>query len=65
MTTDIDVYRSAKLLIKQHGEDAEIHASMRADKLLEAADMDGQRAWLQIIEAIKELQSTTPTGAVH
>ena len=30
MTADIDVYRSAKLLIKQHGEDAEIQASMRA-----------------------------------
>ncbi len=34
MTTDIDIYRSANLLVKQHGEYAPIHAAMRADKLM-------------------------------
>ncbi len=30
MTSDLDIYRSANLLVKQHGQDAPIHAAMRA-----------------------------------
>ncbi len=60
MTSDLDIYRSAKLLIDQHGEDAARDAAMRADALLEAGDMEGRRVWLRIREAIKELQRTRP-----
>ncbi len=49
LTSDLDIYRSAKLLIDQHGEDAPIFAAMqaakRADALLEAGDMEECR-WL-------------------
>jgi len=65
MTTDIDVYRSANLLIKQHGDDAEIHAAMRADELLASGDLDGQRVWMQIIKAIKDFRNLNPKGLVH
>ncbi len=41
MIPDLDIYRSANLLVKQHGEDAPIHAAMRADAMLEAGDLDG------------------------
>ncbi len=34
MTSDLDIYRSANLLVKQHGEDAPIYAIMKVDKLL-------------------------------
>ncbi len=30
MTSDLDIWRSANLLVKRHGEDAPIHAAMRA-----------------------------------
>ena len=30
MTSDIDIYLTANELIKQHGEDAPIHAAMRS-----------------------------------
>ncbi len=43
MTSDLDIYRSAKLLINQHGEDAPIFAAQQADKCLEAGDLDGKR----------------------
>ena len=56
MTSDLDLYRSAKLLIDQHGQNATLEAAMRADKLLAAGDMDGKRAWLLNIAAIEELQ---------
>ncbi len=69
MTTDLDVYRSAKALIDQHGEfEAKLHAAMRADELLEAGDMDGRRVWLRVLEAVRELTSKEPPGegaAVH
>ena len=60
MPSDLDIYRSAKLLIDQHGEAAARHAAMRADALLEAGDIEGRRVWLSIREAIKELQRTRP-----
>ncbi len=52
--------RSAKLLIDQHGEDAARHAAMCANTFLEAGDMEGGRVWLNIVDAIKELQRTRP-----
>ncbi len=57
MVDDLDIYRSANELIEQHGEDALIHAAMRADELMEAGDMDGEAVWLRIIKAIEELLS--------
>ena len=57
MTSEIDIYRTANELIEQHGEDASIHAAMRADELLEAGDMDGKAVWLRITKAIDELLS--------
>ncbi len=31
MIPDLDIYRSANLLVKRHGQDAPIEAAMRAD----------------------------------
>ena len=31
MTSDLDIYRTANELIKQHGEDAPIQAAMRVE----------------------------------
>jgi hypothetical protein len=41
MIPDLDIYRSAQVLIKQHGPDTPVHAAMRADAMLEAGDLDG------------------------
>jgi hypothetical protein len=30
MISDLDIYRSAKVIMRQYGEDAQIHAAMRA-----------------------------------
>ncbi len=38
MTSNLDIYRSAKLLIKQHGDNAARHAAVQADKRAEAGD---------------------------
>ena len=40
MTSDLDIYRTANLLVEEYGADgAGMHAAMRADELLEAGDM--------------------------
>ena len=57
MTDDKDIYRSAQVLIDRHGDDAPIHAAMRADAMLEAGDLDGLATWKQILSAIDELLS--------
>ncbi len=62
MTSDLDIYRSANELIKQHGEDAPIHAAMRADELMEAGDMEGVAVWGRIVKAIEELLSEERPG---
>jgi len=53
---DPDIFRAAKLLIDQHGEDAPIRAAQRADQLLVGGDLDGATVWRRILEAIEELQ---------
>ncbi len=45
MTADLDIYRSANVLIREHGEDAPIEAAMRADAMLEKGDLDGAATW--------------------
>ncbi len=41
MLPDLDIYRSANLLVKRQGEDAPIHATMRADAMLEKGESNG------------------------
>ncbi len=53
-------YRSANFLVKRHGEDAPIHATMRAEALLEAGDLDGYAVWRRILRAVGELQQKQP-----
>ena len=60
-----DIWRYAKALIYSYGNDAPIHAAMRANELLARGDMDGAAVWRQVITAIKELQNMKPNGAVH
>ncbi len=67
MTSDLDIFRSASLLVKQHGPDAPIHAAMKADAMLEAGDLDGAAVWKRIVRAVEELQRVEPRpgGKVH
>ena len=55
LTSDLDIYRSAKLLIDLHGDEATIEAAMNADAMLEKGDKDGKRAWARNTNAIEEL----------
>ena len=51
MIPDLDIYRSANILVKRHGQDAPIHAAMRAGKMLEAGDLDGYAVWKRALSS--------------
>lgn len=67
MAEETDIYRTAKILIELHGEDAPIQAAMKTDAMLAAGDVEGQAVWRRILAAVDELVSTDrPEGAgVH
>lgn len=58
MTSDRDIWVSAKLYVDRHGEAAPVEAAMRADALAERGDYAGQRTWLRITAAIEWLQDS-------
>ena len=43
--------RAANLLIKQHGQDAPIHAAIHADAMLEKGDLDGYAVFKRVVKA--------------
>jgi len=65
MPTPIDIYRSAHILIKQHGDNAEERALETMRKFMDAEDVAGASVWLTIAQAINKLQQETPNGTVH
>lgn len=64
MAFEIDILRTANLLIQQHGEqDATLRAAMRADELLGQGDLKGAAVWRRVIKAIDLLTAEPPADA--
>jgi hypothetical protein len=62
--SDLDITRSAHLLIQQHGDDATARARQRVEEMRRRGDAAGADTWLRIIVAIGTL-GTPPTDARH
>ncbi len=60
MTSDLDIYRTASVLIREHGEEADLVAAMRADSFLDDGDIDGSAIWKRVLKAIKDIQRQEP-----
>ncbi len=45
MVSDLDIYRTASVLIREHGDNAAFKASAKADEMLEAGNMAGVALW--------------------
>ena len=60
MTSDLDIFRTANVLIREHGEDAAPEAAQRADAMLEKGSVDGQRVWKRVLAAVREIQRQEP-----
>ena len=60
MISDLDIWRSANVLVKEYGDEAPLIAARRCDALLTTADLDGLRLWKGILRAVEELRRTQP-----
>ena len=58
MPSEIDIFRSANVLIREHGAGAAPGAAQRADAMLERGDVDGCAVWKRIVAAIEDIERT-------
>ena len=54
--SDLDIWRSANLIITQYGVGAWIHAATKSRELEESGDAVGSVLWRRIASAIAELE---------
>jgi hypothetical protein len=56
MPEDLDIWRTAALFLKQHGDEAEFVVAQRVDALLEAGDTQGFTVLNRVLKAVRELR---------
>jgi hypothetical protein len=60
MTSDIDIYRSARLWLDRHGKAAVAEARSMVEAMRQKEDASGADAWLRIIVTLEELRRREP-----
>ena len=63
--SDRDIWATANLLIKHHGDQAEVRAVAHYVAMIDRGDRDGMALWKRIRRAVKELQAEEPNRLVH
>jgi hypothetical protein len=62
MIAELDIWRAAEQMRKLYGDDAAVHAAMRADKLMDQGDIEGFNMWNRVAAALNELDRPVPKG---
>ena len=65
MIPEIDIWRVANLMLRRYGDEADIESAIRAEELAYVGDWAGEAVWRRIINAIGQLENTTPPGRLH
>jgi len=60
-----DVWRAAHLLIEQHGRDAQHTAAFLATARKAKGDPAGERVWLRVMMAVRELKRGRRRDSEH
>ena len=60
---EIDIWRSANLLIEQHGDKAAEVAAGKIVEMQRAEDGDGMSTWACILMAIRALEKDKPSAS--
>lgn len=63
--SDKEIFQSAAVLIREHGDGAAVEAALKADAMLERGDLDGRAVWLRILRAVDVLQASHPAEPPH
>ena len=61
MPTELDIFRSASVLIKQHGNKADLVALDHSCRLAAKGDSEGAAVWVRIMNAVKEILRKKPS----
>ena len=61
----IDILRTAKLMINQHGALAWMECAVKHRELLADGDEDGANVWLQVADAIARWDDMPDSDTVH
>lgn len=62
---DLDIYRTAQVLIDRHGELAYMWAVKRRDAMRRVGDATGWHVWRRVTTAVVRLLGDDRRGAVH
>ena len=67
MDEDPDIYRTARSLIREHGDKAAEQAARNIDTMMVRRDLAGQRTWRWVLRAVDQLQGKQPPdgASVH
>jgi hypothetical protein len=57
MVSDLDLLRSARVVLDQHGADALIHCAQQADKMIQKGDLQGYEVWCAILALIESAKT--------
>jgi hypothetical protein len=57
VVTELDIWRAANLLIRRHGESAELEAAHMQGLMLNRGDDEGRLQWARIGRAIEALRA--------
>jgi hypothetical protein len=55
MVSDLDIFRSAKVLVDQYGDGAPLRAGIKAERFSKAGNLEGAAVWVRILTAVEEL----------
>ena len=58
--SNAEVYEMAGTLLRQHGKDAAVYASMQAGKKLSMGDMTGYRIWKRLVMLVDGIFEKAP-----
>jgi len=53
---EIDIWRTAKILIDAHGDNVWLEAAQRADHSVEDGNAQAESVWKRVLKAVEELQ---------
>jgi hypothetical protein len=59
---EVDIWRTAAFLLREHGGGATFNAAQRADALYDKGDLDGFIVWRKVIRAIEQLERQRPSA---
>jgi len=65
VTSQIDIYRTAKLMIDQHGAGAWIECATKHREHVANGDEEGAAVWLRVADAIATMDDMEASGVVH